>query len=207
MLRWDNANLSFNNKKIFNNLNFTVERDTKILITNRSGSGKSTLIKTALGLTELDSGAVFINNQPLNPHNIEDIRNTVFYLDQDVTLPELNVNELIEKIFQYKGNRHLVLDNNELMDLLKDFKLEAETLRKNIKELSGGERQRIGLILGILLKRAVWVLDEPTSALDPELKELVVRKVINTKCTAIIVSHDNCWKENNLIISKEVEFL
>ncbi|QEN05404.1 ATP-binding cassette domain-containing protein [Thiospirochaeta perfilievii] len=193
MIRWEMANLSFDNKKVFDNLNFDVNPGDKILINNKSGSGKTTLLKTALGLITLDSGLIFINNRKVLSSNINQIRRDIFYLDQDVNLPELDVNTLLNEIFSYKENRKKILDRDKLKTLLIEFSLSESIVDKNIKELSGGERQRIGLIIGLLLERPIWLLDEPTSALDKELKELVVNKILSLNITAIVVSHDSCW--------------
>ncbi len=193
MIKWEKANLSFKDRQVFDNLDFFVESGEKILISNKSGSGKTTLLKTALGLVKLDSGFISINDKKITPSQIDSIRSSIFYLDQDVTLPEMEVNELIREIFLYRENRNKELDKNRLFDLLRQLQLRPEILVKNIKELSGGERQRIGLIIGLLLNRPIWLLDEPTSALDKELKAIVTNIVRTLPITAIVVSHDNCW--------------
>lgn len=193
MIKWEKANLSFKGKQVFDDLDFFVKSGEKILINNRSGSGKTTLLKTALGLVTLDSGFISINGENITPSRINNIRGSIFYLDQDVTLPELEINTLLEEIFLYRENRDKVLDKTKLLDLLLHLQLQPEILNKNIKELSGGERQRIGLIIGLLLNRPIWLLDEPTSALDKELKDIVTDIVHSLPITAIVVSHDSCW--------------
>lgn len=199
MIRWEKASLSFKDIALFNNLDFFIKSGEKVLLSNKSGSGKTTLLKTALGLVPLDSGLIFVNNLKLTPHNIERIRASVFYLDQDITLPELNTEELLKEIFLYKENRDKTLDRVYLLELLNKLQLKPDILNKNINELSGGERQRVGLIIGMLLKRPIWLLDEPTSALDKELKEIVTSIIISLPITAIIISHDSCW---NLLTSR-----
>lgn len=193
MIKWDKANLSFKDKQLFKDMYFTVKPGEKILISNKSGSGKTTLLKTVLGLVKLDSGLIFVNEKQITPDNIDQIRGLIFYMDQDVTLPEIKVDELLEEIFLYKENRYKTLDRDILIELLTKLQLKTDILQKNIKELSGGERQRIGLIIGLLLNRPIWLLDEPTSALDKDLKEIVTSYISTLPITAIIVSHDSCW--------------
>ncbi len=193
MISWKSCNLCFKDKKLFEDLNFSVKADEKVLISNISGSGKTTLLKTAIGLKTLDSGDIYINNQLVSHENISDIRKQIFYLDQDVTLPELKVNQLLDEVFSFKGNRHKSYSNNHLLSCLDEFNLTKDTLSKNIKELSGGERQRVGIIIGLLLNRPIWLLDEPTSALDKKLRNIVTDKILSLPITAIVVSHDSCW--------------
>jgi len=193
MIIWENINLSFGDKTIFRDFDFRLESGEKVLIKNKSGSGKTTLLKTAIGLTPLNSGSIIIGGTLLEPHSITDIRSKIFYLDQDVTLPELTVEELLIELMHYKSNRDINLNRDELLKHLTTFKLDKNILSTNIKELSGGERQRIGLLIGLLLNRPIWLLDEPTSALDDELKKIVSDILLELPITCAVISHDSCW--------------
>lgn len=193
MISWYKSNLKFNEKVIFNNLNLTIGRNEKVLLSSKSGSGKTTLMKTAIGLSKLDSGKITIDGSVLTPENLNDIRKKIFYLDQDVSLPELTLSTLLEEIFSYKLNKGVIYSKKKLLEHLKTFELHEEILNKNIKELSGGERQRVGIIIGLLLNRPIWLLDEPTSALDKKLKEKVKDTILSLPITAIVISHDSCW--------------
>lgn len=205
MIKWTNASLKFKDKEIFKDLDLQIKKGDKVLITNRSGSGKSTLIKSAIGFIPLNSGTIEVDGLELLPENIFNIRKKIFYLDQDVTLPELPIETLIYEITTYKGNNNLNIAKSEFLDLMVKLELNKDYLKKNIKELSGGERQRIGIIIGLLLKRPIWFLDEPTSALDKDLKNRVVELVKKENITAIVISHDDCWQSE--FSPKEVNFL
>ena len=52
---------SYNNKKIFSNLNFKKNSKEKIFIYGETGCGKSTLLDLILGLKRIDSGKLIIN--------------------------------------------------------------------------------------------------------------------------------------------------
>lgn len=193
MIKWKNIDLSFSGKEILKNFTLEVSQGEKVLFSNRSGSGKTTLLKIAMGLVNSYRGEVHIDFDYLNSDNIDHIRSKIFYLDQDVTLPELIVIDLIEEIYNYKHNRNKKFDKNLFLKYLNEFNLHNDIMGKNVKELSGGERQRLGLIIGLMLKRPIWLLDEPTSALDKKLKEKVKDKILSMDITAVIISHDNCW--------------
>ncbi len=194
MVKWENLSLSFNNKELFKGLNLEVKSGDKLLIKGNSGCGKSTLFKIALGFIKPHTGSVAVNNLALTTQNILKIRQEVFYLDQDVNLPHHSVKNVIEEIALYKGNKSVTINQSLIMDLLKEFNLEKEIYYKNIKDISRGERQRIGLIIGLLLNRPIWLLDEPTSALDLGLKEKVYNILSNKNITLLVTSHDQCWE-------------
>ena len=85
-------------------------------------------------------------------------------------------------------NRHLTF-----------LELSAKVLQKRTRELSGGERQRIGLLIGFLLNRTIWLLDEPTSALDDVMKKRIAAHILSLKKTVVIISHDHCWQDNPIV--------
>ncbi len=135
----------------------------------------------------------------LKHNNINEIREKIFYLDQDVSLPELKIIDMLESLFQYKFNRKKSFNMTLIKELLKEFELKEDILNNNVSELSGGERQRLGIIVGLLLDRPIWLLDEPTSALDHKLKNKVVKNIIKLSHTIIVISHDKCWQDMDKI--------
>jgi len=147
-----------------------------------------------LGLKKPDSGEIFIDNIKLNSTSVLKLRQKIFYLDQDVPFGDGLIEEIISNIFKYKHNSHLELDWKMVYFLFREFHLSNDLLKKNIRDLSGGERQRLGIIIGLLLNRDIYLLDEPTSALDPDTKTLIAKAMINLDKTVIINSHDKCWE-------------
>lgn len=196
MIRINGLNLSFSGNKIFQDQNFLINQGDKLLLYKESGAGKTTLLKLIQGLKTPDSGTIVIDNLELNKKNLEEIRKKIFYLDQDVSLPELPVIELLHTINGYKSNKNSNIDVDKFKKYLKEFRLKSDTLEKNIDEISGGERQRIGIIIGLLLDRPIWLLDEPTSALDKRLKEKIVNLITSLpKRTVLVISHDAEWHD------------
>ena len=82
--------------------------------------------------------------------------------------------------------------------------MDIKLLEQNIKDLSGGERQRVGLLIGFLLDRPVWLLDEPTSALDDAMKRKVSKFILGQDKTIVIISHDDVWKQHKEIKIKRL---
>lgn len=191
--------LKFSEKIIFDNFTLEVKEGRKILLSGESGRGKTTLFKTALGFVIPDSGLITVNSTPLKSSSAELVRSAIYYLDQDVSLPAVTVGEYFTTLMEYRGNRNLIWDQEKLKALTEEFKMPCGLSAKHISELSGGERQRLGLITGFMLNRPLWLLDEPTSALDHSLKDLTVKKVSEYVKTALVISHDSCWKESEVM--------
>lgn len=193
MIRFEHITLQFNNKFIFSDFNLEIETGEKVLLRAPSGKGKSSLVKLLLGFLKPDAGEIFLDNEKLSKDTIKYFRKNIAYVSQDVELQNSNVLELINGIFTYKNNKHILLNNDVILETMQYFGLNADVLNKNVSNLSGGQRQRLGLVICILLDRDIWVLDEVTSGLDNELKEKVVSYIMELDKTIIIISHDDLW--------------
>ena len=61
-----NLTHSINNKKILNNINFNLNKDSISCILGPSGSGKTTLLKLIAGLEKVQSGKIIINGEEVS---------------------------------------------------------------------------------------------------------------------------------------------
>lgn len=203
LIKFENINLRFDDKVIFENLNMNIKDGEKILLKSPSGKGKSTLLKLLLGFQKIDSGEVLFDAKKLEKNNLMYFRTNIAYLSQDVELRNQNIWDLIVEIFSYKYNKHIEITKDKFLDIANYFDISPDIIKKEIRDLSGGERQRLGLIICILLDRKVWLLDEVTSGLDKDMKQKVVDYVLNQDKTVLIVSHDNIWSENGIVRIEE----
>jgi putative ABC transport system ATP-binding protein len=198
---FENICLSRGNKNIFSGFSFNINKNEKILIQGKSGIGKTTLFRILLGFQAVDSGKVRFNGLDINRENIRKIRARIFYLSQDIDLRKEIFKEIFEEIFSFNNVEY----SDRLEEILCLLDLPHNIFDQNIKDFSGGERQRAGLLICFLLNRPVWLLDEPTSALDDKMKQKVADYIL--KCennTAIIISHDEAWKKNDIIKIKRL---
>lgn len=193
MIVFDSISLVRKDKPIFSNLNLSVGKNEKLLIQGRSGIGKTTLFRLILGFESIDSGKITINGSQVLPAHIQKIRTQIFYLSQDIDLKNETVHTLINDLFIHSPQG--LPDRTRLNSLLEQFELDETLLNKNTTELSGGERQRLGLVIGILLDRPIWLLDEPTAALEARMKKKIASYVLTRKKTMIIISHDPVWAD------------
>ncbi|WFD09682.1 ABC transporter ATP-binding protein [Tepidibacter hydrothermalis] len=203
MIKFENINLRFDDKVIFENFNMNIKGGEKVLLKSPSGKGKSTLLKLLLGFQKIDSGEIIFDCKKLEKNNLMYFRTNIAYLSQDVELRNQNIWDLIVEIFSYKYNKHIKVTKDKFLDVANYFDLSKDIIKKEIRDLSGGERQRLGLIICILLDRKVWLLDEVTSGLDKDMKQRVVDYVLKQDKTVLIVSHDNIWSENDIVRIEE----
>ncbi|QQS37106.1 MAG: ABC-F family ATP-binding cassette domain-containing protein [Ignavibacteriales bacterium] len=166
---------SYSDKKIFENINFQVDRGDKIAFVGPNGAGKSTLAKIIAGVLSFENGK---RNEG---HNT-----IISYYAQDVAdnlEPDLDIIETVEGIAEDKTL-------GQLRTLLGSFLFHGDDVFKSIGVLSGGEKSRVALAKILLTKSNFIILDEPTNHLDISSKAVLQKALINFKGSLILVSHD-----------------
>lgn len=198
MIRLDDVTITFDQRKLFDGYDLSIEKNEKVLLKAPSGRGKSTLVKAMLGFVRLESGDIYIKDKKMSSKNINEIRRSMAYVSQDVDIQADDMMTYIDEVFNFKLNKDLRYVETEVDYLLDLLDLDKRLMNKPTKELSGGERQRMGLLVAFLLKRDIMLLDEVTSGLDEALKEKVYKYIMDSKTTCVIISHDQIWHNDSI---------
>ena len=183
----------FNDELVFDNINLQLKKGEVVSIIGKSGQGKSTLLKCLNLLEEIDSGEILLNGENIKNLNIIELRQSIGLVFQDYNLFEhLNVLDNLTigliKIKKYSEEKSKKL----AIEMLKKIGLENKK-DSYPDELSGGQKQRVSIARTLLMKPKIILLDEPTSALDEELKNEVLKlimELVKEDMTLIIVSHE-----------------
>ena len=185
---------SSENDPLFKNLSFKIKPGEKIGLAGPSGGGKTTLTKLILRMSDIDSGAICIDNQDISKLKQTDLRDCITYVPQE---PILFHRSLLENISY--GNPNASLDDcvgsaiqanaDQFISKLKDG---YDTLvgERGVK-LSGGQRQRVAIARAMLKDAPILLLDEATSALDSGSEKLIqdaLWKLMQDR-TALVIAH------------------
>ncbi|MEM6316884.1 MAG: ATP-binding cassette domain-containing protein [Bacteroidota bacterium] len=146
--------------------NCTLEKGKKYLISAPSGKGKSTFLHILYGLRKDFSGAVELNEQPINSFSVEkwaDLRkDNLAIVFQDLRLfPKLSAMENI----QLKARLHGTQSESDIQVMAKRLDVQ-QLLNQRCDTLSYGQRQRIAIIRALCQPFDFLLLDEPFSHLD-----------------------------------------
>ncbi len=170
---------SFGQKKILDEISFSLFFGEKTALIGANGSGKSTLAKIIVGEIKANKGSVEI------------FKNfSVSYLPQ-----EMNADFTVE---EYLGK------NSEVFSRLISFGFcdgdegAGRILRSKIRHLSGGEKTKIFLLKISLEKSPIIILDEPTNNLDTEGLEKLEEIIKNSKSAFLIISHDRAFLDKTV---------
>ena len=168
MLKVNGLSCSYNNQRVVDDINLTVEDGEFVVLLGPSGCGKSTTLKMIAGLVEPEVGQIELDGNDitgLTPGQ----RKLAMVFQSYALFPHLTVAENIlfglqarkvDKKEQQKRLKSVV----ELVDL-------GPQLSKKPGQLSGGQCQRVALARAIVAEAKLCLMDEPLSNLDAKLRD------------------------------------
>ena len=171
MLLVQNLSLERLDKKIFENINFSLGTNKIVMLKGRNGSGKTSLLKSVLCILEPTSGSMFWKGKPINK-NLYDFYNNVTYIsDKTSSVRQLTIANNIKiwkRIFLSK------LDKDQIDGILSNLNL-TNLIDKKVNTLSLGEIKKLELLRLVLEEKKIWILDEPLNNLDSDTIEILAQ--------------------------------
>jgi ABC-type sugar transport system ATPase subunit len=184
----------FKDEVILEDLSFIFEDGKIYTIFGDSGIGKTTLLRIIAGLEKTDSGSVYIDGTLCTDKAIiiePDKRKTGFVFQQPSLWPHLTVKKNIQFGFPKKKDRKEIKD--EYDNLINELKI-REIQNKYPFEISHGQAKRVSIARTLITNRKHILMDEAMANLDKDLREKVIKTVLNhikeKNSTLINITHD-----------------
>ena len=183
-----------NDDYALNDINLTIHRGEALAIVGASGGGKSTLIDLIPRYFDPSAGRVLLDNIDLRDLRLNDLRELVGLVSQDVILFNGTIRDNI--VFGRENVPDEEIRQAAEMANIHEFVMELpegyETiLGERGLNMSGGQRQRVAIARAICKNPPILILDEATSALDRVNEQLVqqsLEKLMKGR-TTIVVAH------------------
>ena len=187
---------------IFENLNFSITKNSVTSIVGSSGCGKSTLLNI-LGLLDSNFEGQFLfegkATKTISGNQLSIIRNKkIGFIHQFFNLiPELSVLENVILPGLISKNKEEVV-SKEACQLLDIFGILD---KKNIKpnKLSGGEQQRVASARALINKPDLILADEMTGNLDEDTSDEIVnfflKFIKNNNISLLYVTHNQKYAD------------
>jgi ABC-type multidrug transport system fused ATPase/permease subunit len=179
--------------KALRNVSFEIQPGRVLGILGRTGSGKSTLTRLLFRLYDPDSGSVQLDDADLRELRLDDLRQRVAMVTQDVQLFQATVRDNLTFF-----NRAIL--DEQLEHALRQLRLWewAQSLPNGLdtplaggQSLSAGESQLLTFARVFLKDPGLVILDEASSRLDPATETLMERAVdrLFTERTGVVIAH------------------
>ncbi len=178
VVRAENLSKAFDDKLLFENLEFDLPRGGIVGVIGPNGAGKTTLFKMIMGQEEPTEGTLRIGNTVM-----------LSYVDQtrDALSPEKTIYEEVSG-----GLDLLEVGGTEIhaRSYVGRFNFKGPDQQKLVGQLSGGERNRVHLAKLLRSGGNLLLLDEPTNDLDVDTLRSLEEGLMEFGGCAMVTSHD-----------------
>ncbi|MDB6019048.1 MAG: ABC-type multidrug transport system fused ATPase/permease subunit [Pedosphaera sp.] len=193
-LSFKNVNFAYGKQPVLQDLSLTIPRGHRLGVAGESGSGKSTLVNLIFRFYDPFSGSVTIDGHDLRELSVNELRNQLALVSQDVVLFDQTVAENIA--LGKPGATQAEIEEAARASFAHDFITQLPRgyntrIGETGKLLSGGQRQRISIARAFIRNAPILVLDEATGNLDSNAEAQVQAAIerLAEQRTVICVAH------------------
>jgi ABC-type multidrug transport system fused ATPase/permease subunit len=191
-----NITLSYDDKKVLDNISMDIPKRNTIALIGESGAGKTTLANILAGLIRPDKGEMLVDNQPMHTMDLDTYRDQVGYISQESVIFNdsiyNNITFWAEPTSENRRRFHEVVAIASLTGFVNaQPEKENASLGDNGLLISGGQRQRISIARELYKNTEILIFDEATSALDSETEKIIRENIekLYGSYTMILIAH------------------
>ncbi len=164
--------------KALADFNLDIKAGQKVLILGKTGSGKTTIAQLLTRMYETTTGQILIDGVDVNQFQVQNLRNDIGYVQQDVFLfsdtIQNNIQFGLKEKVSYDELKHAAKTAhvlNEINNLPKQF----DTLvGERGTTLSGGQKQRVAIARALIKNPSILILDDCLSAVDANTERTIL---------------------------------
>ena len=202
MISFSHVSMWFGERRVLNDVSFSVKRGETLCILGRSGVGKSVSLRILMGFLKPQVGSIRVDGEEINgldEEGMQAIRKRVTMVFQNGALfDSLTVRENVAFPLRERGG----LDEEQIQQLVDRLigLVGAEDVPDALPaSLSTGRRRAVAIARALASQPEVVLYDEPTTMVDPiiarRLGSLIQRLKQQRGFTSIVVTHDMRFAE------------
>lgn len=201
-IEFKNVSFGYDNRKVIDNISFSIPQNTSTAIVGPSGSGKSTICSLLARFYDVNGGEIIVGGHNVKEYTCDSLLKNISMVFQKVYL----FNDTIRNNICF--GRDGVTEDEMITASKKarchDFIMALPqgydtVIGEGGDTLSGGEKQRISIARAILKDSPIIIFDEATASVDPENEHLIqsaISELTHGK-TIITIAHRLATIENS----------
>ncbi len=191
-------NVSFyyesNNEKVLNRIQLDVKAGEYMALVGASGVGKTTLCSLIPRFYDVTEGTIKIDGIDIRKMKLEDLRNQIGIVQQDVYLFAGTIMENIRYGSPHAADWEVIeaAKRANAHEFIMSFPDGYDTdIGQRGAKLSGGQKQRLSIARVFLKNPPILIFDEATSALDNESEQVVQQSLeaLAKNRTTFVIAH------------------
>ncbi len=190
----EKLDLMVDNKILFKNFSYIVNRFDRLGIIGKNGTGKTSLLNAIKGLIQPQNGKIIIG-ETIN----------IGYFKQSNQIKNESM-KVIDYLRQYGEYIDTATGKLSASQLLENYFFTPTMQQLPIDRLSGGEKRRLSLLSVLITNPNVLLLDEPTNDLDIYTIQILEDYLETFQGAVIVISHDRAFLDkvsNHLMVLNE----
>jgi phospholipid/cholesterol/gamma-HCH transport system ATP-binding protein len=210
-ISFSHVSIWLSDRKILDNVSFTVNRGETLCILGRSGVGKSVALRILMGFLKPQVGSIRVEGEEINAFTEEEMRavrkKVTMVFQNGALFDSLNVRENVAFPLRERGG----LVEDQIIEIVERLirMVGAEDVADAFPaSLSTGRKRAVAMARALAAQPEVVLYDEPTTMVDPiiarRLGDLIQRLKRQLGFTSIVVTHDMRFAEK---LADQVLFL
>ena len=186
-------------RRLFSNLNVTVQPGTLLVVVGENGSGKTSLLRMLTSLSIPEEGTILWQGQNIREQREEYYAQLTYIGHVNGIKDDLTAMENLALSVSLSGDH---CDEQAAHVALEAVGLRRQAHQLPTKVLSQGQKRRVALARLWLSTRPLWLLDEPFTSLDAAATGLVTEQLqqhLTRGGTAVVVTHQEVGLPANLV--------
>lgn len=210
ILEIKNLSLSYDKHEVLKNINLKLESPTVCSILGPNGIGKTTLIKSLLGLKNVTSGCILLNDIDTKKIDRKNFYSLISYVKQGGK--ETSIYTVLDTVLLGLSSRINPLlkpkdeDVEKALNILDELKI-THLKDKYVSRLSGGEAQMVFMARALVKNPEILILDEPESNLDYRNQLLILEIIKSLEEKGKLIIFNTHYPDHALRYSKKTLML
>jgi cell division transport system ATP-binding protein len=195
VISFENVTVRFDERIIFQDLNFSLGSGEFVYLIGATGSGKSSFLKLIYRDLLPLSGSVNVAGMDvtqLKERKVPQLRRSLGIVFQDFQLlPDRSVYDNVAFALEVTGKKRSFI-KQRVLEVLSMVGLSHRRFDMP-DDLSGGEQQRVVIARALANEPRLMLADEPTGNLDPEAAHAIMdifRQINNRGMAVLMVTHN-----------------